>query len=95
MAILKETVFNKRAGKHTFVVRYYKGRTSKTGKYYMRIGAVLYVYCSDSIWRKVKAYDIGLVQWVKEVFGINLPNSSKFGNCKLAMRYTTNKMYNK
>lgn len=71
MTVLKETTYNKRAGKHTFVVRAYKARSGKVS-YYMRVGNKFFVFNKNKEWTILNAYNEGLQTWAKKVFGINL-----------------------
>lgn len=69
MKQLRETAYNKRAGKHTFVVRLYTSKGSGKTRAYMICFGHLSVLCEDGAFRKVCDTTGVLRGWVKKVFG--------------------------
>jgi hypothetical protein len=69
MTVLRETTYNNRAGKHTFVIRAYKGSNGDT-KFYRRIGNKLFVQTHAGDWLVLIIYNDILNNWIKRVFGM-------------------------
>lgn len=72
---LKETKFNKRAKKHTFVVRVYKPKSGGKAKYFMRVNNQLFIFCTDEQWRRVVCTNVSLKSWALRTFGMHIPSS--------------------